>query len=188
MKQIGRNLPLLLAFAIVWFLAVLVGYVIFLVVGGWDRDENLALAEVLIPIGGAGFAVFAVAAAIRSFQPLRPEISILPVREIEDGLFQVSVVNEGDVAANDVTLRAWVAQLVDPTVEIEIELDRSMRLVDWSNYAAAKGQIDLRRERALPAEEGPEVVCLVRPSPRGVTWSWELSAGNARRVRRGGVL
>jgi hypothetical protein len=75
LQWFGDHIGIALLLATLWFLAVTITYFVWIVVGGWDRESNLALAQALTLIGFAGFGLVLVCAAVLAFRPPRPELS-----------------------------------------------------------------------------------------------------------------
>ena len=95
---------------------------------GWDRETDLAVAEILIPLAFAGFGLVVVSAAVRAFRPLRPVLGFSLLKHPKTGQTLFIVENSGRVAASDVQVeivadRSHLLELVGPSWELDSEGD-----------------------------------------------------------------
>ena len=95
---------------------------------GWDRETDLAVAEVLTPLAFAGFGLVVVSAAVRAFRPLRPVLGFSLLKHPQTGQTLFIIENSGRVAASDVQVeivadRSHVLELVGPSWELDSEGD-----------------------------------------------------------------
>ena len=86
---------------------------------GWDRETDLAVAEVLTPLAFAGFGLVVVSAAVRAFRPLRPVLAFsaqpfsVEQPHAPPGTLVFTIENLGRVPASDVSI-AVVADSARP--------------------------------------------------------------------------
>ena len=170
LQWFGDHVGLALVLATLWFLLVTAGYFAWVVWGGWDRDSDLALAQALLPVAGAGFAFVVVGAAVLAFRPPRPEIScfvrvstqfVSPAQVGAPGLDQLRgarervgptlmIVNSGRLPATDVAVEvvggtlSMVSRAWKQTTQTPLA-NRSTLVLDRPEFLTV-----LERSRSLP--------------------------------------
>lgn len=180
LQWFGDHVGLALVGATVWLLVVAGVYVGWVVWGGWDRESDLALAEALAPVAGAGFAFVVVSAAVLAFRPPRPELSCV-VRDIlsrrgalNDGP-RLTIVNSGSLPASDVTIELEGApfgdnlrvispfwQVTTKDARIEHLDDRADSFVERDPHSLPYRTV-IERSRPFP-NSSSEIVFFGRPS------------------------
>lgn len=198
----GNHVGIALLGATVWLMVVVVVYAAWVVWGGWDRESDLALAQALAPVAGAGFALVVVNAAVLAFRPPQPELSCF-VRDIgsrrgapSDGP-RFTIVNSGRLPASDVTIEivggrfGGNLRIVSPFWEATTKDARMGHLDDRMDGLAdlspdpAPYRTVLERSRPLP-NNSSEVVFFGHPDiplpPDPVDVRVRVTASNAAAV------
>ena len=111
LQWFGDHVGLAFVVAALWFLAVLAGYIAWVVWGGWETDRELALAQALVPIAFSGFGLVVVCAAVLAFRPPQPELSCF-VQSSGLGSPVFMIANSGHVPASEVVIELDGAPIV----------------------------------------------------------------------------
>lgn len=190
LRWFGDHIGRTLLIATLWFAVVVVAYAAWVIWGGWDRESDLALAQALAPVAGAGFALVVVSAAVLAFRPPQPELSCFVRRYGEHYGTEFTVVNSGSLPASDVAIEIVGGSFSDGQgLELASPLwhqtFRDNPIQDGRDPPGSTYRTLLERSRALP-NNSSEIVfhgspgLPPAPSPAGVRI--RVTASNAAAV------
>lgn len=135
--------------ATIWVLGVCLGYGLWVALGGWSIENNLALAQALAPVASAGLAAMVVIAAVLAFLPPRARLSCAVETDQRSRVPQFIIANAGAVPATDVAIEITVVPLVEGQ-----ELDEQCWLSDLAPDERYWAEDPLQYERVWTDVDG----------------------------------